>query len=252
MSHLMRAQLGFCPKVTRHEPFDEGSARILCGSREPKLLRVASKSAGPTALSTPPFVRAGYGCRNNTTVLSRPEAAGWAPLVCAGPLTTSLRGLWVSGLLPPGNGGTNEGAATQKPTVRHKGAATQKPTSERRNSRSNLGSRERDPRTLASRRHWFSASCRGNCLRYSQADTLRDGMSLVVFRNWTIGQWYGLISSCPYCMWLRGYGYSFSWSSSTGSSCFTQAPLASSEVEGRWQWPSLVAILCTAQHVRTG
>ena len=32
----------------------------------------------------------------------RPEAVGWAPLVCAGPLTTSLRGLWVSGLLPPG------------------------------------------------------------------------------------------------------------------------------------------------------
>ena len=110
---------------------------------------------GTTALSTPPFVRAGYGCRNNTTVLSRPEAAGWAPLVCAGPLTTSLRGLWVSGLLPPGNGGTNEGAATQKPTVRHKGAATQKPTNERRNSRSNLGARERDPRTLASWRHCF-------------------------------------------------------------------------------------------------
>ena len=37
----------------------------------------------------------------------RPEAVGWAPLVCAGPLTTSLRGLWVSGLLPPGNGGTS-------------------------------------------------------------------------------------------------------------------------------------------------
>ena len=137
---------------------------------------------GTTALSTPPFVRAGYGCRNNTTVLSRPEAAGWAPLVCAGLLTTSLRGLWVSGLLPPGNGGTNEGAATQKPTVRHKGAATQKPTSVRRNSRSNLGARGGDPRTLASWRHLFSASCRGNCLRYCykfQADTLRDGMSLV-------------------------------------------------------------------------
>ena len=63
----------------------------------------------------------------------------------------------------PGNGGTNEGAATQKPSVRHKGAATQKPTSERRNSRSNLGSRGRDPRTLASWRHLFSSSCRGNC-----------------------------------------------------------------------------------------
>ena len=169
--------------------------------------------------------------------------------MCAGPLTTSLRGLWVSGLLPPGNGGTNEGAATQKPTERHKGAATQKPTSVRRNSRSNLGARGGNPRTLASWRHLFSASCRGNCLRYGdkfQADTLRDGMSLVGFRNWTIGQWYGLISSCPYCVWLRGYGYSFSWSSSTGSSCITQTPLASSEVEWRWQWPSLVAIFAAA------
>ena len=40
-----------------------------------------------------------------TAIASRPEAVGWAPSVCAGPLTTSLRGLWVSGLLPPGNGG---------------------------------------------------------------------------------------------------------------------------------------------------
>ena len=61
---------------------------------------------------------------------------------------------------------------------------------ERRNSRSNLGARGGDPRTLASWRHCFSASCRGNCLRYGdkfQADTLRNGMSLVGFRNWTIG-----------------------------------------------------------------
>ena len=36
---------------------------------------------GTTASTTPPFVRAGYDCRNNTTVLRRPEAAGWAPLV---------------------------------------------------------------------------------------------------------------------------------------------------------------------------
>ena len=33
----------------------------------------------------------------------------WAPSVCAGPLTTSLRGLWVGGLLPPCIGGTRRG-----------------------------------------------------------------------------------------------------------------------------------------------
>ena len=88
MSHLMRAQLGFCPKVTRHEPFDEGSARILCGSREPKwqesCLKVrrvvcvtnAPVPQGTTALTTPPFVRAGYDCRNNTTVLETPRSRG--------------------------------------------------------------------------------------------------------------------------------------------------------------------------------
>ena len=54
-------------------------------------------------------MRAGCGCRNNTNSSKRPEAVGWAPSVLAGPLATSLRGLWVSGLLPPGNGGTNGG-----------------------------------------------------------------------------------------------------------------------------------------------
>ena len=184
--------------------------------------------------------------------------------MCAGPLTTSLRGLWVSGLLPPGNGGTNEGAATQKPTERHKGAASQKPSSLRRNSRSNLGSKGGDPRTLASWRHLFSASCRGNCLRYgdkSQADTLRDGMSLVGFRNLSIGPFFPVRVTYSVLRSRRaprgprqlyGYGYSFSWSSSTCSPFSIQSPLASSEVEGRWQWPSLAAILSTAQHVRSG
>ena len=39
----------------------------------------------------------------------------------AGPLTTSLRGLWVSGLLPPDNGGKNGRAATLEPTKRQRG-----------------------------------------------------------------------------------------------------------------------------------
>ena len=43
---------------------------------------------------------------------------GWAPSVMAGPLATSLRGLWVSGLLPPHTGGPSSRAATRKPTRR--------------------------------------------------------------------------------------------------------------------------------------
>ena len=153
---------------------------------------VTSSSAGYDCVNNATVRKgAGYDCRNNTTVLRRPEAAGWAPSrVCrpADYLPSGTVGQWER--RPPGNGGTNEGAATLKPTERHKGAATQKPTSERRNSQSNLGARGGDPRTLASWRHLFSASCRGNCLRYGykfQADTLRDGMSLVGIRNWTIG-----------------------------------------------------------------
>ena len=164
---------GSCRSRPAHEELDGQQFFAIEGSFRRKISKWKSRAQvvrelpqvpqGTTASTTPPFVRAGYDCRNNTTVLRRPEAAGWAPLVCAGPLTTSLRGLWVSGLLPPGNGGTNEGAATQKPTERHKGAATQKPTSVRRNSRSILGPRGGDPRTLASWRHCFSSSCRGNC-----------------------------------------------------------------------------------------
>ena len=86
-----------------------------------------SEPQGTTALTTPPLVRAGYDCRNNTTSLRRPEAVGWAPSVLAGPLTTSLRGLWVSGLLQPGNGGTNERGGDPKADQVTQGADSQLP-----------------------------------------------------------------------------------------------------------------------------
>ena len=43
--------------------------------------------------------KAGYDCLNNATVPRRPEAVGGHPC-WAGPLTTSLRGLWFSLYLP--------------------------------------------------------------------------------------------------------------------------------------------------------
>ena len=43
-SHLVRAQLGFFPKVTRHEPFDERSARILYAG-SPRYSGKSAKSA---------------------------------------------------------------------------------------------------------------------------------------------------------------------------------------------------------------
>ena len=179
-----------------------------------------------------------------TRGLVDPETAGWAP-PCVQPADY-------------GDCGSVACHRAQKPSEQHKG---RRPSSVRRNSRSNLGARGGDPRTLASWRHLFSASCRGNFLHYSdkfQADTLRDGMSLVGFRNLSFGPFitvrvtYAVLRSRRAPRQLYGYGYSFSWSSSTGSSCTKQTPLASSEVEGRWQWPSLVAILFTAQLVRSG
>ena len=59
-------------------------------------------------------------CSINATPSSRPEAVEWAPSVRAGPLTTSLRGLWVSGLLPPDTGGPNKRAATLEPSRRRR------------------------------------------------------------------------------------------------------------------------------------
>ena len=72
---------------------------------------------------------AGYDCANNATVRegriwlpkqhhlsATPRSRGVGTLRVAGPLTTSLRGLWVSGILSPGNGGTSCRAATPKPT----------------------------------------------------------------------------------------------------------------------------------------
>ena len=82
------------------------------GSVHPSCERVTSSSAGYDCVINA-TVREGQGMTAETTppfgVAQKPWV--WAPLVCAGPLTTSLRGLWVSGLLPPGNGGTNEGAS---------------------------------------------------------------------------------------------------------------------------------------------
>ena len=104
---------------------------------------------------------------------------GWAPLLCAGPLTTSLRGLWVSGLLPPGNGGPYKRAATLEPTLCFRGLTHNSRAGNPKRLRPNCHSclrgtlqpawflhtgrgpkdpsamKGRDPRTLASRRHWL-------------------------------------------------------------------------------------------------
>ena len=180
---------------------------------------------GTTALSTPPFVRAGYDCQKQHHRPETPRSRGvGTPRVMPAPLTTSLRGLWVS--VASCHRAMVERTKGRRPKNRPcdtKGRRPKNRPAKGGTLEATWVRGERDPRTLASWRHWFSASCRGNCLRYAdkfQADTLRNGMSLVGFRNWTIGQWYGLISSCLYCMWLRGYGYSFSWCSSTGSSCY--------------------------------
>ena len=47
----MRAQLGFCPKVTRHEPFDERSARFLYAG-SPRHSRKSAESASRVLAGT--------------------------------------------------------------------------------------------------------------------------------------------------------------------------------------------------------
>ena len=46
-----------------------------------------------------------------------PRSRGVGTLGVAGPLTTSLRGLWVRGLLPPDNFGSYQSAATPEPAI---------------------------------------------------------------------------------------------------------------------------------------
>ena len=87
---------------------------------------------------------------------------GGHPLVCSGTTDYLLRDCGSVGTPAPGNGGTNKGAATQKPTVRHKGAATQTPTSERRNSQKQLGGQGKGPENPGVLAPLTSASCRGN------------------------------------------------------------------------------------------
>ena len=76
-----------------------------------------SEPQGTTALTTPPLVKGRVRLPKQRHSFSTPRCRGVGTL-CAntGPLTTSLRGLWVSGLLPPYNGGPCARAATQEPT----------------------------------------------------------------------------------------------------------------------------------------
>ena len=103
-----------------------------------------------TAETTPPF-----------GVAQKPWM--WAPLVCAGPLTTSRRRLWVSGLLPPGNCGPCTRAATLKPTKQRRELLHNSRAGNPKRKRQNCHNKEvvsnqreqvdEEPRSLASRRH---------------------------------------------------------------------------------------------------
>ena len=97
----------------------------------------------------------------------------------AGPLTTSLLGLWVSGVLPPGTGGPYKRAATLEPTLCFRELTHNSRAGKPKRLRPNCHScpevlsnqrghctqgrgpkdpsafKGRDPRTLTSRRHWL-------------------------------------------------------------------------------------------------
>ena len=98
---------------------------------------------GTTASTTPPFVRAGYDCQNNTTVHGDAQKPwGGHPSCDPAPLTTSFGtvGQWERRHRAMVE--RTKGRRPKKPTVRHKGAATpKKPTNERRNSSKQLGGR---------------------------------------------------------------------------------------------------------------
>ena len=106
-----------------------------------------------------------------TANASRPEAVGWAPLVLAGPLTTSLRGLWVSGLPAtvqwwsecwrsgdPKTDQVTQGADSELPGWQPKENATSLPHKEDTLKSAWVATAHRvvkEPRSLPSRRHWL-------------------------------------------------------------------------------------------------
>ena len=72
MSHLMRAQLGFCPKVTRHEPLDERSARILVTPALWKIGEIGLASSGGYYRQHGPLPL-GMGSRNGPSSFFKEE-----------------------------------------------------------------------------------------------------------------------------------------------------------------------------------
>ena len=104
---------------------------------------------------------AGYDCQNNTTVRRRPEAVGWAPLVCSGTTDYLLRDCGSVGTPAPGNGGTNEGAATQKPSVRQRGGDP-KTDQQKEELSKQLGCEGKGPENPGFVAPLTSTSCRGN------------------------------------------------------------------------------------------
>ena len=130
----------------------------------PSCKRVSSKSAGSSASPTPPFRRVrlrqqrhrsqGQGMTAETTPPFGDAQKPWGghPSCDPAPLTTSFGtvGQWERG--HRGNGGTNEGAATQKPTELKEELSKQ------------LGGEGRGPENPGVVAPLTSASCRGNCL----------------------------------------------------------------------------------------
>ena len=123
----------------------------------------------------------------------------------AGPLATSFRGLWVSGLLPPGNGDPKTDHAIQG-TTRTPGWHPEETTSylplvSKRYSRTSAGvaPRRGDPKTCVKRKGpenpgvaapLAAAGCRGNCwcagrvFRVARRWTMTSRSAYVLYGVW--------------------------------------------------------------------
>ena len=124
--------------------------------------------------------------RPNCHSSDEPTNRGVGTLGVVGPLTTSLQGLWVSGLLPPDNGGPYQTAATPEPTRRQMGLTQnsragipkrKRPNCQvKRYSRTSVGSAQKggDQKTpVCSQEPWLrGATC---CCRLSRQLLARSG-----------------------------------------------------------------------------
>ena len=223
--------------------------RVVCVNNAPvpqgRLRHQRACSAGSCASPTPPF--RSVELRNQRNVAQKPW--GGLPSCDPAPLTTSFRGLWVSGNAGTGQWWNVRRGGDPKKTDRATQRGGDPKTVQRKEELSKQlgcegeeGTREPWRRGATDFLQVVAATA---CATVTSSKPTPLGMECL----WSASETGLLGPTSLYALRTQCYGlveHLVDHASCTQSPCSTQTPLASSEVEGRWQWPSLVALFAAA------